>query len=320
MAFDPGLAADVEGLIWFGARGKPGLAELIAGHAPRREVHETRARARRAAGRRRPRRSATRRQQGDGRHQRGDHRLPRGARGGADPGRDHRALHRRQPTQAPAGAARRARSAWSRQHRHVGCSPRRCCSSLEQYGEKLEAIVGLIAIAVLLLVMNWFFHKVYWTEWISSLPPAAQGAARTYEARRSRFFSAQVLGLLPARPDQRLPRGLRDRLFLQSLELSRGRGDRLAGARSGLARRSRSPSHVHAPAQAALQADADRHRRAARVRARRDGRPDRAHDAGHRLAVDHVGRLERRRTGSAPGSASSRPGRRSARRSRRSCS
>ena len=38
--------------------------------------------------------------------------------------------------------------------------------SLQQYGEKLEAIVGLIAIAVLLLVMNWFFHNVYWTEWI----------------------------------------------------------------------------------------------------------------------------------------------------------
>ena len=39
--------------------------------------------------------------------------------------------------------------------------------SLSQYGEKLEAVVGIVAIAVLLLVMNWFFHKVYWTEWIS---------------------------------------------------------------------------------------------------------------------------------------------------------
>ena len=38
--------------------------------------------------------------------------------------------------------------------------------SLSQYGEKLEAVVGLVAIGVLLLVMNWFFHKVYWTEWI----------------------------------------------------------------------------------------------------------------------------------------------------------
>ena len=39
---------------------------------------------------------------------------------------------------------------------------------LSQYGEKLEAIVGIIAVVVLILVLNWFFHKVYWTEWIAS--------------------------------------------------------------------------------------------------------------------------------------------------------
>ena len=38
--------------------------------------------------------------------------------------------------------------------------------SLSQYGEKLEAVVGLIAIGVLLLITNWFFHRVYWSEWI----------------------------------------------------------------------------------------------------------------------------------------------------------
>jgi high-affinity iron transporter len=31
----------------------------------------------------------------------------------------------------------------------------------------LQAITGLLAIVVLLVVMNWFFHKVYWTGWIS---------------------------------------------------------------------------------------------------------------------------------------------------------
>ena len=31
----------------------------------------------------------------------------------------------------------------------------------------LQAATGLLAILVLLLVMNWFFHKVYWTGWIS---------------------------------------------------------------------------------------------------------------------------------------------------------
>ena len=41
-AFDPGLALDVEGLMWFGALDKPGLAKLIANHAARREIRETR--------------------------------------------------------------------------------------------------------------------------------------------------------------------------------------------------------------------------------------------------------------------------------------
>ncbi len=31
----------------------------------------------------------------------------------------------------------------------------------------LQAATGLLAIVVLLIVMNWFFHKLYWTGWIS---------------------------------------------------------------------------------------------------------------------------------------------------------
>lgn len=48
--------------------------------------------------------------------------------------------------------------------------------SLATSGERLEAVTGLVAIAVLLLVTNWFFHRVYWSEWIRALPSAAQGA------------------------------------------------------------------------------------------------------------------------------------------------
>src|SRR3954465_6262747 len=33
-------------------------------------------------------------------------------------------------------------------------------------GPRLEAITGFIAIVVLLLVLNWFVHKVYWSQWI----------------------------------------------------------------------------------------------------------------------------------------------------------
>jgi high-affinity iron transporter len=31
----------------------------------------------------------------------------------------------------------------------------------------LQAATGLLAVIVLLIVMNWFFHRVYWTNWIS---------------------------------------------------------------------------------------------------------------------------------------------------------
>jgi high-affinity iron transporter len=31
----------------------------------------------------------------------------------------------------------------------------------------LQAATGLLAVVVLLIVMNWFFHKMYWTGWIS---------------------------------------------------------------------------------------------------------------------------------------------------------
>jgi high-affinity iron transporter len=32
---------------------------------------------------------------------------------------------------------------------------------------QLQAATGLLAVVVLLIVMNWFFHKMYWTGWIS---------------------------------------------------------------------------------------------------------------------------------------------------------
>ena len=31
----------------------------------------------------------------------------------------------------------------------------------------VQAGTGLLAIVVLLVIMNWFFHKIYWTGWIS---------------------------------------------------------------------------------------------------------------------------------------------------------
>ena len=58
--------------------------------------------------------------------------------------------------------------------------------SLERYGEKLEAVVGLIAIGVLLLITNWFFHKVYWSEWIGKFHRRRKQLERASRSASSR--------------------------------------------------------------------------------------------------------------------------------------
>ena len=79
--------------------------------------------------------------------------------------------------------------------------------SLERYGEKLEAVVGLIAIGVLLLITNWFFHKVYWSEWIAKF----HRQRKRYEKLEQTRLRLRA-GDRPVRPraHERLPRGLRD--------------------------------------------------------------------------------------------------------------
>ena len=45
-------------------------------------------------------------------------------------------------------------------------------------GLAVQAATGLLAVIVLLVVMNWFFHKVYWTGWIAEPQPAQAGDPR----------------------------------------------------------------------------------------------------------------------------------------------
>jgi high-affinity iron transporter len=67
--------------------------------------------------------------------------------------------------------------------------------SLSGYGERLEAVDGVIAIAVLLLVMNWFFHKVYWTEHIRRFHKRRKClVGESDNGARVGFWSAQVVG------------------------------------------------------------------------------------------------------------------------------
>jgi high-affinity iron transporter len=105
-------------------------------------------------------------------------------------------------------------------------------TSLEQYGEKLEAIVGLVAIAVLLLITNWFFHRVYWSEWIGKF----HRQRRKLETQgRIGFLSAQAVGLFVLGLTSVYREGFETVLFLQSLQLSAGTATVVEGAGLGLA-------------------------------------------------------------------------------------
>ncbi|HEX5928622.1 MAG TPA: FTR1 family protein, partial [Solirubrobacterales bacterium] len=104
--------------------------------------------------------------------------------------------------------------------------------SLSKYGEKLEAVVGIVAIAVLLLVMNWFFHRVYWTEWIKG--HRDRGKALTGAALAAGAGAATVAGLYTLGFTSVFREGFETVLFLQALQLSSGTGVVLAGVSLGL--------------------------------------------------------------------------------------
>ena len=228
-SFDPGLAVDVEGLVWFGARGMPGLAELIADRAPRREVHLTRIKL--------------------------DDLLADAAATLGDSASKATVVTNsaiivfREGLEAVlilAAITASFAGARSRMRRPVliGAAlgllvsvltwvlAQTILRSLEQYGERLEAVVGLLAIAVLLLIMNWFFHKVYWTGWISRFHRQRK---KIESGARYGFFSAQVLGLGLLGLTSVYREGFETVLFLQSLELSAGTVTVLEGAGLGLA-------------------------------------------------------------------------------------
>jgi high-affinity iron transporter len=99
-----------------------------------------------------------------------------------------------------------------------------------QYGDRLQAVTGLIAIAVLLVIMNWFFHKVYWTKWIGK-----RNAQRKRILAGGGILGAQVLGLVALGFSSVYREGFEVVLFLQSLQLQAGTGTVLEGVAIGLA-------------------------------------------------------------------------------------
>src|SRR5215210_5939702 len=82
----------------------------------------------------------------------------------------------------------------------------------------VQAATGLLAILVLLVVMNWFFHKVYWTGWIGMHHRRReQLLKRSGEVKSGAFFGLALLGFSAIYRE-----GFEIVLFLQSLRLEVG--------------------------------------------------------------------------------------------------
>ncbi|GHF28712.1 high-affinity iron transporter [Deinococcus metalli] len=102
-------------------------------------------------------------------------------------------------------------------------------SLLGRYGEKLEAVVSVIAIGVLLLIMNWFYHQVYWTDRMASMQQHKHTLTHG-AAHRAQWWGLAVLGFTSIYRE-----GFETVLFLQSLVLQVGAVPVLGGAGAGLA-------------------------------------------------------------------------------------
>ncbi len=228
-AFDPQLALEIEGLIWYGASGQAGLADLVANHQPLNEIRETRvvldeelANARALTG--------------DGAST-----LTTITNSALIVFREglEAILILAAITASMVGP--RARLRRPVQRGALLALPASVLmfvlallllDSLSQYGEKLEAVVGVVAIGVLLLVMNWFFHRVYWTEWIKG--HRDRGKALTGAALATGAGAATVAGLYVLGFTSVFREGFETVLFLQALQLSSGTGVVLAGVSLGL--------------------------------------------------------------------------------------
>jgi high-affinity iron transporter len=95
-------------------------------------------------------------------------------------------------------------------------------------GPRLEAITGFIAVVVLLVILNWFVHNVYWTGWISK-----------HHSRRRKLLAstgiAATIGLVALGFTSVYREGFEVVLFLQALKVQSGGGVVIEGLLIGLA-------------------------------------------------------------------------------------
>jgi high-affinity iron transporter len=93
----------------------------------------------------------------------------------------------------------------------------------------IQAGTGLLAIVVLLIVMNWFFHKVYWTGWISHHNRRKQEIMGGSKSSSVIFKGLVLIGFTSVYRE-----GFEVVLFLQDLRLKAGSSVVLEGVLIGL--------------------------------------------------------------------------------------
>jgi len=97
---------------------------------------------------------------------------------------------------------------------------------------ELQAATGLLAVIVLLVIMNWFFHRIYWGGWIRAHNRRKKALfvnSNGQSSRQSLFWGLILLGFTSLYRE-----GFEVVLFLQSYNLQLGGGVVLKGALLGL--------------------------------------------------------------------------------------
>jgi high-affinity iron transporter len=95
----------------------------------------------------------------------------------------------------------------------------------------VQAATGLVAVVVLMLVMNWFLHRVYWTDWLSAHRRRGLRLVAADDAKRGLL----VLGFVALGFTAVYREGFEVVLFLQNLRLQAGSSVVLEGVALGLA-------------------------------------------------------------------------------------
>lgn len=94
---------------------------------------------------------------------------------------------------------------------------------------QIQAATGLLAVVVLLVVMNWFFHKLYWTGWIQTQNRAKRRLSLPGSPRQRLLLGLALVGFASVYRE-----GFEVVLFLQTLRLQSSATTVLLGVLIGL--------------------------------------------------------------------------------------